>query len=60
MMLADKYKVPYTKKTPASVILDGLPVHIQKEFRIPKGMMGGSIKKYARGGGIRKAKSYDY
>jgi hypothetical protein len=54
-MLADKYNVKYTKKTPASVILDGLPVQVQREFRIPK-MMGGKIKKtYAMGGGIRKA-----
>ena len=43
-MLADKYNVKYTKKTPASVILDGLPVQVQREFRIPK-MMGGKIKK---------------
>ena len=55
--VVDFNKVKKTKKEIQKQIYESQP-EMFDQFDPPKKARGGSVKKYARGGGIRKAKTY--
>jgi len=58
--------IPNYKNMPLGKLIPLLPTDVQQILKLGKfgadkmKAHGGSVKKYAKGGGVRKAKNYDY